>query len=381
MISSVSMGVVGDISFKGRHQDNPSKKLFSNVIPIFNKSDLLIANLECPLIHSFYSKPMENKCTLRGNPGWAEILRDSGVNILSLANNHIMDFGEDGLYSTIDALEKNKIIHLGAGKNIDQACAPVFINKSDLKLALLARSSVIVSSPSYADKDRAGVAFFNLDETVTKVKFCKENADFVILLMHWGLENYLYPSPKQRDLANILISNGIDIIIGHHPHVIQGIEWIKDKPVIYSLGNFLFDEFTWEYEHSNGVRKKNYSRLSSDNREGIIANFTLNKNDRITFSSKYTRIDYQGIILLNQNPSCHSQLDKISRRLKVPFYSLIWKLYSVRMEWSLRFKERFSPKKIMSNLSRIRFHHIKEILVLIKKSIGIASEKTTNPYE
>ncbi len=109
----------GDVSFQGRLSDTPSKDVFSNVAPFFEQSDLSIVNLENPLVDVESAQAVLGKCTLRGAEGWADILKQSGVKLVSLANNHLMDYGPEGLFSTLSALDRAGLPYIGAGKNLD----------------------------------------------------------------------------------------------------------------------------------------------------------------------------------------------------------------------------------------------------------------------
>ena len=340
--------------------------------------DLVIANLENPLVDEGCSVP--GKCTLRGTVGWAQVLKDMGIHAVTLANNHIMDYGKEGLCSTLDALDQAGIQYVGAGKDIKAAESPLLFNLNGKKIALIARSSVVVASPSYAGESEAGVAFFDLDQTREMVGRLKKQSDYVVLLLHWGLEEYLYPSPDQRTQAKILVEAGGDLILGHHPHVLQGTERISTGLVNYSAGNFFFDEFYWSFINRDGEPQETLSKLSDDNRKGMI--FQVDFSDRhLKYACTPTFIEETGIIRVEQVPVRMKQMKRLSAALKWPFYSRLWRLYAVKKEFQLRILPMISGKLTWSTLKKLRFHHFKQLFGAIKRSSKIASEKSTNPYE
>ena len=203
---SISIVAVGDISFMGRHCDRPSLQVFATVTKMLKKADMTIGNLESPL--TLKDNAIPGKCTLRGNTGWAKILKIASINIVSLANNHIMDYGEEGLHNTIDSLKQFGIRYVGAGNNIQEANAPIFLETTGGRIAVLARSSVEVKSRCYAGKDLSGAAFLDIDETLDNIRLCKKQSNMVLLLVHWGIEEYFYPSPKQRALGRRFFEAG-----------------------------------------------------------------------------------------------------------------------------------------------------------------------------
>ena len=380
MQSHFRISAVGDISFAGRNADKPSTEIFKLISPIFKKSDLVVGNLEGPLFDGRNS--IMGKCTIRGCTRWAKVLRDTGFDILSLANNHIMDHGEAGLLSTIRSLEQNGLVYLGAGKNRKDAYAPKFIDAYNLRLAFLARTSVIVSSPCYAEENKAGVAFLDVSETKEYIKLSKKSADIVILLIHWGIEDYVYPTPEQRYLANEFIDGGADIILGHHPHVIQGIEQIKNSLVAYSLGNFLFDEFEWTLNISGDKPKKQILSLSAENRKGVILNI-LCKEKHFELAPVFTHIDVdrEARVTLDSTLNKAHGFTTLSEKFRLPYYKYWWRIYSLKKEWNIRIKPKLSFRNLFHKIQKIRFRHFKELFSILRRSAKITTGKTTNPYD
>lgn len=369
---------VGDISFVGRNVEKPSMTIFNNVSHIFKDSEIVCANLENPLIAN--GSPVEGKCVLRGVPEWAEILKNTGINLVSLANNHMMDFGSEGLRSTINALQKSGILFVGAGENKSSACAPVYMETSHGRVAILARTEVEVSSPSYATESIPGVALLQEEETLSSIRLCKENSELIILMIHWGIEEYDYPSPAQKSLAQKLLKSGADIIVGHHPHVLQGLETYGNKLVAYSLGNFIFDDFEWLAKFNN--KEMNLSTtLSAKNRESMILQVVVEQNKLFNYRTIFTKISKDAEQHLEQISLREKRFAKLSSRLGSRSYSFFWKIYALRQEWILRLMPKQGFRYLLKNIHKLRLRHAVELIIKVKKSFRVASEKTTNPYE
>ena len=169
----------------------------------------------------------------------ALVLKELNTVGVSLANNHMMDYGEYGLKSTLSVLDKNDIKHTGAGLTLDEALIPFTIDTGNIKIGVLA-FGWDVEETRYASEKSAGCAPRKKDIIVKAVSDAKEYCDRVVVCMHWGFEFNRYPMPYDTDLAHSLIDAGADLIIGSHPHCVQPYEVYKGKTIYYSLGNFYF---------------------------------------------------------------------------------------------------------------------------------------------
>ena len=376
---SLKIAAVGDIALVGRYQDNPSPAPFEPVRHLFKQCGLVIANLECPLTDTGTSPP--GKCTLRANPGWAAVLKDAGVDVVSLANNHIMDYGPEGLVNTIRALDDAGIQWVGAGENNDQASQPLYLERAGYKIAILARSSVEVKSPCYADEHQMGAAFLDAAELTDRIFECRQNADLVLLLPHWGLEEYAYPPPTQRKEARVLIDSGADVIFGGHPHVLQGVEEFGEGFVRHSLGNFVFDEFEWSFINQEGNPQSAWSGLSRRNREGCVQWVEFRGKSLAGHEAVPTRITEEGVIVHDTRLCRSRDFARLSSRLKWPAYGIFWKLHSFLMEYELRIKPHFAGKLKWEKLKKIRPSHIISLVQSLRRSAKITSGKSTNPYD
>jgi hypothetical protein len=377
--ASFRLSAVGDISFEGSEADSPSPDCFGDLTRIFHRSDLVVGNLECVLVHKGDAIP--GKCTLRGSPQWASIMRNAGIGLVSLANNHVMDYGKQGLFSTIEALSQAGIRYIGAGRNRREACSPLFLDVAGRRIAFLARSAVIVSAPTYAGENDPGVAFLDAEETAATIWSCRLQADLVILLAHWGVEEYSYPSPTQRQLARQFVDAGVNIILGHHPHVLQGFEYYQSALIAYSLGNFVFNEFKWTYIFPDGAVSRQVSPLSPENRKGIIATLEWTGLEGPVVTATYTRIEPHGRVCVDADPARKPETEVLSAGMLRRCYRLWWQWYAIHREWSLRLGEQISFPRIITNLRRLRLRHLNDVFGSLRRSARIVSEKTTNPYE
>jgi len=213
-------------------------------------SDISFGNLECPLTEYPHATLGKSAASLRAGrnfifkapPKYAEILPNARFDIMTLANNHMMDYRAQGLLDTMAALKAHKILYVGAGKNAAEAAAPAIITEKGYRVGYLGYTMVV---PGYS---KAGINSPGLNtamkgfspEMADAIKSLKTKADIVVVTLHWGTECMYYPNAYHKVVAHKLIDAGADIVIGHHPHRIQGIEIYKGKVIAYSLGNFLF---------------------------------------------------------------------------------------------------------------------------------------------
>lgn len=222
---------------------------FSKVADILRQGDVIFGNLEAPLTESTTSLDPNGKIVLKSPEKAAEGIKYAGFNVLNLANNHIMDYYERGLLDTIAVLDKYGIAYAGAGKNIDEARKPAVIEKNGLKIAVLSYTDMadltFKGNPMLsfaAGEEKSGVAPRKYELIKEDMDAIRDTIDILIVSLHWGVENSFHATEEQRKFAYNLIDDGADIILGHHPHRFQGVEIYNGKPIIYSLGNFIFDQ-------------------------------------------------------------------------------------------------------------------------------------------
>lgn len=224
---------------------------FVKVADYLKTGDLVFGNFELPITPGRVIKTGE--MVFRAEPGVEKILKKFGFSILSLANNHTPNFGAKGLKDTFVYLKKAGINYVGAGENLAEAEAPVFIKKNGITFAFLAYNDADVVPKSYRATDKTpGTAFMDKARMAEAVKKAKEQADFVIVSMHSGVEYVHEPNKSQKEFARAAVDAGAEMVIGHHPHVIQRAEKYKGKYIFYSLGNFVFDQM-WSLPTRRGL--------------------------------------------------------------------------------------------------------------------------------
>ncbi|MBD2484112.1 CapA family protein [Planktothrix sp. FACHB-1365] len=205
-------------------------------LPEYRDADLAMVNLENPLTRSTLRRP-NKQFNFKADPEAVKVLTEGGIDIVNLANNHTMDYEESGLVETLETLDRAGIHAVGAGRDLKEARRPTIIEVKGQRIAYL----------GYYDADfhaaGEGVAGTNprYDERVAAdIKAIRDQVDWVVVNYHWGVELNDYPGDWQIDLARFTIDQGADVVIGHHPHVLQGAEIYKGRPIVYSLGNFIF---------------------------------------------------------------------------------------------------------------------------------------------
>ncbi|MFA5013720.1 MAG: CapA family protein [Candidatus Paceibacterota bacterium] len=257
--AEASLIAVGDIMLSRGvavkiKQNNSNDYPFLNVKDYLKTGDIVFGNLETPIATGREIKPGE--LTFRSEPGLEKNLKESNFSILSLANNHTMNFGENGLKETFDLLNSQGIKYAGAGNNANEANAPAIIESNGFKFAFLAYSYSSMIPASYGAIDtRAGIAFMDIEKMKIAVAEAKRQVDFVIVSMHAGTEYIYTPIQEQTEFARAAIDSGADMVIGHHPHVVQEMEKYNGKYIFYSLGNFIFDQM-WSVPTREGIVMK-----------------------------------------------------------------------------------------------------------------------------
>jgi len=254
----------GDISFsrdvaKAIKQDGYTYPILK-VAAYLNNSDAVIGNLESPITAG---RPIETQeLLLRSDPGVEKILQMANIKVLSLANNHILVWGVKGLHDTVRFLDKASIKYCGAGKTSTETYFPVYLKINGIKFAFFSLVDETLILPRSKGQELVAIASAKrLSKIIANIKNAKSNSDFVTICLHAGEEYKSQPNQAQITLAHQLIDAGADLVIGHHPHVVQTHEVYKGKHIYYSLGNFIFDQM-W----------------SQDTRQGIIIRATFSKN-------------------------------------------------------------------------------------------------------
>lgn len=252
---------VGDVMFarkiasliEERGMDYP----FELIKDRLNAGDMVIANLEGPI--SSRGKNQGSIYSFRFKPEIVQILKEANVGAVSLANNHMLDWGADAISDTAYHLDEAGIFHAGAGRDYEEANSVARFSVGGSSVALLSYTDLMPESFK-AGASKAGISDFNLARAQSIILDLSKQVDLVLVSFHWGVEYETLSRERERSIARALVDAGADLIVGHHPHVAQEIEEYGGKYIAYSLGNFIFDQnFSRDTSHGLmlSVRVKN----------------------------------------------------------------------------------------------------------------------------
>ncbi|KGP90010.1 capsular biosynthesis protein [Pontibacillus chungwhensis BH030062] len=244
--------VLMEYSLVNTMEDSGPDHPFQYVAPLFKKSDYTVINLETPITSA--TTPYPKLYNFKASPLLLEGLSNAGVDLVSLANNHTLDYNVKGLLDTFEALDDKGIDYIGAGNNQQEAYKEKRISIKNQTVAILAFSEVLPDLSWYAGVNTPGVASgYQLDRVISIIDKVKEEVDYVVVYYHWGDEKVNVPNKDQTHIAHTLVDHGVDAVIGSHPHVLQGFELYNGKPIAYSLGNFLFPNYVTGKTAETGV--------------------------------------------------------------------------------------------------------------------------------
>ncbi len=246
-VSEVRIAAVGDIMLGGTAGPEMRKYgydyPFERTRSLLKQAQIVFGNLEGPLTEGGATETPK-KYVFRSPPDKvAPALARAGFNIVSLANNHSLDYGPQGLEDTRAALEKAGIHGVGAGRNLAEARTPVYMVKGGVTVAFLAYS-LTFPEEFWAGPDKPGTAFGHEQDVRTDVAAARQTADIVVVSFHWGQEGKTELRDYQVQLAHAAIDAGASAVLGHHPHILQAVERYQDGVILYSLGNFAFGSFS-----------------------------------------------------------------------------------------------------------------------------------------
>jgi poly-gamma-glutamate synthesis protein (capsule biosynthesis protein) len=241
------LAAMGDVMLArdvGRHfAAAPQDFRMDDVCGLLKGFDLVCLNLENPVGAKGSPDPVQDPhVTFRAGPETLDILKNLGVTLVSLGNNHMLDYGAASLIETLELLDGAGIKWVGAGRNYEEANRPLLITCNGRRIAFLSYAFIYSANTRMAEKHRAGVADHRLSRILPRIRELKRSGCDVIVLIHWGQEYSFYPLPYQMRQARRMIDHGASLILGHGPHYPQGIEQYRGAQIVYSLGNFVFDE-------------------------------------------------------------------------------------------------------------------------------------------
>ena len=246
-----TLSFVGDVSLADNWSIMPAydareKKIYgilsNEIVDIMKKSDLMVVNSEFTV--SNRGSAMAGKMyTFRAKPERLSIYEEMGVDLVTLANNHVYDFGRDAFLDMLKHLDEYKIPHIGAGENIEEASRPYYFIINGYKVAFLnaTRAEKYVLTPGATETSEGVFYCYDPTNMIQKIQEVRKDSDMVISIIHFGKEGSHELEKEQMESARAYIEAGSDMVIGHHAHTLQGIEFYQHKPIIYNLGNFIFN--------------------------------------------------------------------------------------------------------------------------------------------
>lgn len=222
-------------------EKNGADAVFSaSIDSLFRTCKLVVGNLECPATK--IQQRVYKRFMFRAEPEWLQTLKKHGITHLNLANNHSIDQGREGLLDTKRNIEQAGMVAVGAGRNMQEAAAPVLLAAQPRRVYLLVSQRLPLENFAYLP-NRPCVSQESMDSLCARIRWLKEQEPdcYVIVNVHWGWEHHMEPTLKQRQEAHRMVCAGADLIIGHHTHTLQTVETWQGTPIYYSLGNFIFD--------------------------------------------------------------------------------------------------------------------------------------------
>ena len=233
--------LLSDYVLENYDRDGISGVLSPVLLEAMQTADITVINNEFPFSTRGEQAP-DKQFTFRVNPDYVRVLTDMGVDIAGIANNHVLDFGPDALLDTFETLENAGIDYMGAGSDLSRASALITREVNGKTFGFLAASRVI-PVVSWDIKNASPGVFTTYDPALllAAIKEARTHCDFLSVFVHWGIERDEYPQDYQVTMAQQYIDAGADLVVGAHPHVLQGIAYYENKPVFYSLGNFIFN--------------------------------------------------------------------------------------------------------------------------------------------
>lgn len=297
------------------------KNISSEVIDLFANSTHRIVNLEAPVTDSTKKIVKTGPCLKANKDSTLKVLKTLNINAVTLANNHILDYGEKGLQDTIQWCKSNNIKVVGAGMNLREASQILYLSSNEGKVGIV---NFAENEWSASTNHSAGANPMDTISNIKQIQEAKRNADFVIVIIHGGHEYYNLPSPRMQKQYRFYAEHGADFVVGHHTHCVSGYEVYKGVPIYYSLANFLFTINSPKLDWYIGLILKieifdkkltyNHYIIEQSEKEHKLS---LSKNTRIL-----DRINEYNDIIVDENELCHRWEEYITEQMNS--YLTLW---------------------------------------------------------
>lgn len=240
MKEQLQIQILGDIcpawGFRNSFDEENEGKIFGDILPLLQNADIAIANLECPLSEKGKRAVKTGPC-LRGKSSDMAVLKRAGLDVIGLANNHVLDYGQDAFEDTMQLAKQHDILTVGAASNADGAKKTLFFEKNGWRIGLLAFGE---EEFNVAYEASGGANLFDPYRSLEEIAEAKKNCDYLIVLYHGGIEHYELPSPQLQKKCRAMVRAGADVVLCQHSHCIGTYEKYQDATILYGQGNAIF---------------------------------------------------------------------------------------------------------------------------------------------
>ena len=345
MGTTAKIAMVGDIFLQ---QPLPQNAATVEVATLLRSADIAFGNLETPV--SERGTPAEKWVNMRMSPDLLSDVTGLGFDLVTLANNHMMDFGEVAFFDTLDHLHEHGLPYVGAGADLGAAWQAEVVSVGEIKVAFLGAASTL-GPGSAAAEDKPGVAPIHVSESyhidppasmeqpgsapyvstrawredvdraIAAIDAVRAEADFVVLALHWGVPPFWRSrfqdglADYQVEVGHALIDAGADVIVGHHPHSLQEVELYRGKPIFYSLGNFVFHHNKGPVSDTPVSRHAPYAvsvyRRNRNWLETVIVLADVNIDGDVTYTLQPTLLDAEGNPLLLTGDEARAVIERL----------------------------------------------------------------------
>lgn len=289
--------IAGDLCPKERiaqlFEEEHYADVFRSVKPIIDMANYAIVNLEAPIVESEGTPIVKSGPNLKCSEKVIGAIQYAGFKCVTLANNHFYDYGEDGALFTMQKLKEEKVDFVGAGKNVEDAAKVLYVSVGVKKVAII---NCCEHEYSIAARDHAGSNALNPVTLYYAIKEARTKAEYVLVIVHGGIEHYQLPTPRMKETYRFAIDCGADALVNHHQHCFSGYEVYKGRPIFYGLGNFCFD---WK-----GRRQSKWN-------EGYMVK--LNIEDNSFELLPYTQCDATSTVQLMQDDDREAFYNKVEK--------------------------------------------------------------------
>lgn len=350
------------------------EKVFGDIKELIAGSDYSIVNLEAPIATDGSCKIKKEGPNLNVSSDIILALQYLGFNAVTLANNHLRDYGDESVINTIKLLENNNVTTIGAGENITEASKTRLININGTKVAII---NCCEHEFSIATEDHAGANPLDVIAQYYAIQKAKEFADYTLVIVHGGIEMYELPTPRMKKIYRFFIDAGADAVINHHQHCFSGYEIYNEKPIFYGLGNFCFD---WEQRQNskwvkgylvkiNFDKKISFSLIPYDQCSNQPSVRLLNSQENEYFINKIDQLND----IISSNQRLQAEYTKYLDKTRYT-YKAVLSPYSNRILQSLYIRNLIpgfiSKKKLYSIKNKIECEsHRERLLDMIYKEL------------